>query len=96
MLECQICGHRACDHIADMVQEHVDSVIKLQGILEKAARVVGKEITGKELKEEHVRNIVEMIRREENMITWMTLDERTAMELDIAIREDRILSLIHI
>lgn len=93
MLECQICSHKACEHIAKMVEEHTEQVVKLHNILETAAKVAGEKLTGKELPEEHIRRISDMIIREEGMVTWMTLDERKAMEMEIGYRDHRIQEL---
>jgi len=93
MLECQICGHKACEHIAAMVDEHVEQLVKLRNILETATKLAGEKLTGKELTEEHVRRVADMILREESMITWMTLDERAAMQLDIDYRDQCIQEL---
>lgn len=93
MLECQICGHVACEHIDKTLDGHVNENIRMHKILETAAKVAGEALTGKELEEEHVRRVTNMIIREEGMITWMTNDERKAMELDLGYRDHRIQEL---
>ncbi len=46
MLECQVCGDKACDHIAELVQnleEHIEALeavnVKLQEQFDRACRV---------------------------------------------------------
>lgn len=93
MLECQICGHKACEHIAAMAQEHTDQIVKMRRIIETAAKIAGEKLTGRELEEAHVRRVSDMFIREEHMVTWMTMDERKAMELDLGYRDHRIQEL---
>jgi len=83
MLECQICGYKACEHIEELVSKHVDESVRLHTVLETAARIAGEKLTGKTLPEEHIRRMVDMIIRQEHTIAWMTYDERTGMESDI-------------
>ena len=92
-LECQVCGHKACDHIAKMVEEHVNENVRLHTVLETAAKIAGEKLTKKILPEEHIRRVTDMIIREEGMVTWMTLDERKAMEMDLGYRDQRIQEL---
>ena len=93
MLECQICGHKVCEHIDKLVAEQIALMITLRNILETAAKIAGDKLTKQALPEEHVRRVVDMLLREEGMITWMTFDERAAMQLDLDYRDTRIKEL---
>ena len=93
MRECQVCGHKTCEHISELLETQTAEVVKLKGILETAARIAGKKLTGKDLDDAHVKRVADMIFREEQMATWMTLDERTAMEMEIGYRDYRIQEL---
>lgn len=93
-LECRECGHEACEHLTRALEVHVVESIKLHSLLETAATIAGEKITGKTLPEEHVRRVVDMIIREEGMVTWMTLDEYTAAQLDRDYRDNRIAELM--
>jgi hypothetical protein len=59
-------------------------------ILTTAATVAGEKITGNTLKKDHIAHVVEMIVKEQGMVTWMTMDERKAMEMELGYRDHRI------
>lgn len=93
LLECQVCGKKACEHVSKLVQTQTDDLIKMRNLIETAARVAGERMTGKELTEEKVRRVADMFIREEQVIQWMTMDERAAMQLEIDYRNEQIADL---
>jgi len=59
-------------------------------IIEEAFRIAGKKLTGKEHADEKIKAMVDRIIREEQTLVWMTVDERAAADMEIAMLRDEI------
>ncbi len=65
---------------------------KARGAIEEAVTIYGKKIK-KDLREDQVAVIVDLIIRDQHSINWLTTNEKVAFEMDICIRDDMIKDL---
>jgi hypothetical protein len=56
----------------------------------EAVRIAGEKLHGKDITEQEVNSVADLIMREEHCIGWMTTDEMEAAQADVQIRDDQI------
>ena|GEM_PF-5916611 len=56
----------------------------------EAVRIAGEKLRGKDITEQEVNSVADLIMREEHCIGWMTTDEMEAAQADVQIRDDQI------
>jgi len=61
-----------------------------EGKVREAVRLAGEKLRGKDITDQEVNAVTDLILREEHCIGWMTTDEMEAAQADVQIRDDQI------
>ena len=83
--ECESCGYMLPELHAALARAET-----AEGKVREAVRLAGEKLRGKDITDQEVNAVTDLILREEHCIGWMTTDEMEAAQADVQIRDDQI------